>query len=675
MFLRVFSGLGHSMFQISNLIRRKIQIKQMKNFSNKMEQKEFISIPVETKISGTKTTHDFQAETRELLNIVSKSLYTEKEVFIRELLSNASDALEKARYKQASGEKLIQSKKKLQINIYTDKTNNTITIQDYGIGMSKEELIKNIGTIARSGSKEFINAIQDSETGGQKLDSIIGQFGVGFYSTFMVSDKVEVFSQSMKGDQGYYWVSDGSGSYQIAEAENIERGCKIIIYLKSDCQEFSDKFRVEAIIKKYSSYLQFPISLNDSIISNMGALWSKTPNNVTDEQHKEFYQLISNTYDTPHYVYHSHFENVKYNIQCLLYFPGSHSEKAGFGRLDPGVNVYSRKVLIKPKAKEILPDWLRFVKGVVDSENIPLHISRENMQDSKLIQEINETLMLKIVEFLKRQNKKDSKKFKEFYKNFNPFFKEGICTDYKNRRKIAYLLRYESTKNEKDELTSIDDYIERMKGDQKDIYFLVSPNRETALSSPYLEHLKEKDIEVLLGYAQIDQFVFENLLTYRQKDLVSVEKSKVEAEVKRDEEALTLEESEQLCKWIQKQMPDKISECGITWRLKKHPVILIDHESQAVRSYIRALNEDVGLSAQKMHINPTHQVIRGLYKFHKKNKKVSKLLVKQLVNNAYISAGLMEDSREMLTNINEILILLVQQVGEISEIEEIEELN
>jgi len=317
--MKIFSKLRSPVFHIENTLRRRKNIRLIKKISNVIEsydnfdksKKESHS----TKVSGSKTTHNFQAETRELLNIVSKSLYTEKEVFIRELLSNASDALEKMRFKQASGEQLIQTQKKLEINVFTDKSKNTITMQDYGIGMNKEELIRNIGTIARSGSKEFKHAIKKSETDGKKLDSIIGQFGVGFYSIFMVSDKVEVFSQSSKGDQGYYWISDGSGSYQIAEAENVERGCKIVIHLKSDCQEFSDKFRVETIIKKYSSYLQFPINLNNSLITSIGALWSRTPNNVTDEQHKQFYQSIGNTYDIPHYIYHSHFENVKYNIQ------------------------------------------------------------------------------------------------------------------------------------------------------------------------------------------------------------------------------------------------------------------------------------------------------------------------------------------------------------------------
>jgi len=625
----------------------------------KVEAVEEEAPKAEAKITGAKKTHTFQAETRELLNIVSKSLYTEKEVFIRELLSNASDALEKARFMQATGESLLeQPDKPLEINMFTDKVNNTITIQDYGIGMNEQELIENIGTIARSGSKQFVKAMSESQS--QKMDGIIGQFGVGFYSAFMVSDKVEVFSQSVNGGPGHYWLSDGTGTFELAEAENVERGTKIVVHLKPDLAEFSDKFRVETIIKKYSSYLQFPINLNTSRITSTGALWAKQPNAVADDEHKEFYQLIANTYDNPHYTFHSHFENVKYSIQCLLYMPGSHTEKPGFGRLEPGVSVYSRRVLIKPKAKEILPDWLRFVKGVVDSENIPLHISRENMQDSALIQEISETLMNKVVDFLKRQEKKDPVKFKQFYKDFSGFIKEGCCTDYKNRRKIAYLLRYESSNLAEGELTSIDDYIERMQPEQKDIYYLNATSRSLALASPYLENLKDQGIEVLLCYAQMDDFVFEGLQTYRQKDLVCVEKSKIEATKDEATEALTEDESDDLCKWIQEQFPDKISEADVTWRLKSHPVILVDHQSESMRRYAKMLNDDVQLPPQKMQINPAHDIVRGLYKLKMKDDPAAVLLCRQLVDNAYIGAGLMEDAREMLENINNVLSLLVE---------------
>jgi TNF receptor-associated protein 1 len=283
----------------------------------------------EPKLKGAKTAHTFQAETRELLNIVSKSLYTEKEVFIRELLSNASDALEKARFMKVAGEELAQPEKPLEINIFTDKSENTITIQDYGLGMNEDELIENIGTIARSGSKAFVKAMNDTNQG--KMESIIGQFGVGFYSTFMVSDKVEVYSQSCKGGEANYWVSDGTGTFEMCNADNVDRGTKIVVHLKNDCLEFADKFRVETIVKKYSSYLQFPINLNGSVLTSTGALWCKTPREVSEDEHKEFYQLIANTYDAPNYVFHSHFENVKYSIQCLLYV--TNKSHQAFGRL------------------------------------------------------------------------------------------------------------------------------------------------------------------------------------------------------------------------------------------------------------------------------------------------------------------------------------------------------
>jgi HSP90 family molecular chaperone len=283
------------------------------------------------------------------------------------------------------------------------------------------------------------------------------------------------------------------------------------------------------------------------------------------------------------------------------------------------------------------------------------------MQDSALIQEISETLMLKVVDFLKRQEKKDPEKFSAFYRDFCSFIKEGVCTDYKNRRKIAHLLRYETTKLEKGTICSIDDYMERMPEEQKDIYFIVATNRETALASPYIEHLMEQGTEVLLAYAQIDQFVFDNLQTYRQKDLVSVEKSKIDVEKDQDTESLNAEQADQLCTWIKDQMPLKIKEVDITWRLKSHPAILVDHQSQAVRAYLRALNEAMELEPQKLQINPAHPIIRGLFHLREPEPETASKLCRQVVDNAFIGAGLMEDSREMLGNINEVLTLLVEK--------------
>jgi len=615
--------------------------------------------------SGELKTQSFQAETKQLLEIVSKSLYTDREIFLRELLSNASDALEKMRYLTQSGSAEQDPNLPLAITIRTNKTDQTLTIQDSGIGMNADELMNNLGVIARSGSKNFLKEMGEAEEASKEvskenkqsqMENIIGMFGVGFYSAFMVADKIEVYSQSYKGDPANYWCSEGAGEFSISPAENVLQGTRIVLHLKDDAKEFCDRFRVETIVKKYSAYLMFPIKLNRSLITSTGALWATSPKEVEDGQHKEFYQLISNAYDDPYYTFHSHFENVKYAIQCLFYFPPTHTEKLGMGRMDPGTSVYSRKVLIKPKCREILPEWLRFVKGVVDSENIPLHISREELQDSKLIEEINTTLQLKIIDYLKRQVKKDKDKYEKFYKEFNGFIKEGVCTDYKNRRKIAELLRFETNTTPEGTNVSFDEYIDNMEKDQKDIYYLIAPSRAVALSSPYLEAFEGTGTQVLLGYAQIDDFVFQNLQSYRQKELVNAEKSSTPAS-KDDEKnsGLTFEESEQLIDYIKKEFSKRIDTVTTTDRLKNSPAILTDHMSQALRFYLRSLGEKQDMPPQKMQINPRHPVIKGLHKALSTDRTKAKVVTSQLVNNAFIAAGLVDDAREMLHDINDLM--------------------
>jgi len=617
---------------------------------------------------GELQTQSFQAETKQLLQIVSKSLYTDREIFLRELLSNASDALEKMRYLTQSGSAEQDPNHPLEMTIRTNKTDQTLTIMDSGIGMTADELVSNLGVIARSGSKNFLKEFGDAKETSEEevgksnkqdqMENLIGMFGVGFYSAFMVADKIEVYSQSYKGEPAHYWVSEGAGEFAISPAENVLRGTRIVLHLKDDAKEFCDRFKVESIVKKYSAYLMFPIKLNKSLITSTGALWAINPKEVEESSHKEFYQLLSNAYDDPHYVFHSHFENIKYAIQCLFYFPASHTEKLGMGRMDPGCSVYSRKVLIKPKCREILPEWLRFVKGVVDSENIPLHISREELQDSKLIEEINTTLQLKIIDYLKRQAKKDKDKYTKFYEEFNGFIKEGVCTDYKNRRKIAELLRYETNKTPAGTLVSFDEYIDNMGEDQKDVYYLIAPSRAVAMASPYLEAFEGTDTQVLLGYAQIDDFCFQNLQSYRQKELVNAEKSSAPMSKKDEKDTgLTFEESEELIDYIKKEFPKRIDTVTTTDRLKSSPAILTDHMSQALRFYLRTLGEKQEMPPQKMQINPRHPVIKGLQKALSTDRTKAKVVTSQLVNNAFIAAGLVDDAREMLHDINDLMAI------------------
>ena len=330
----------------------------------------------------------------------------------------------------------------------------------------------------------------------------------------------------------------------------MQRGTKVVINLKPECiEEFADKNRIEGIIKKYSSYLEYPIKLNGSLISSSGAIWARQPQDVKEFQYKEFYQLISNRYDDPLYTYHSHFDSAKFAAQVLIYFPSTHEEKFGAGRMKPGLNIYCRKVLVKKNASEIIPDWLRFVKGAVDSENIPIHISRENMQDSTLIKQLQESIMMKIVDYLKRQSNKDPEKYLKWFNEFGGFVKEGVCTDYQNRSRIANLLRYETSKTVEKDKKSLEAYVKDMKDGQEEIYYLIAPNRKAALESPYMEAFLDNHTEVLLCYSQIDEFCLKNLGQFKSKNLVGIESSNAVQNENNDKDALSEDSCKRLGKW------------------------------------------------------------------------------------------------------------------------------
>ena len=384
-------------------------------------------------VTGKSESHEFQAETRKLLDIVAKSLYSEKEVFIRELISNSSDAIEKFRYFQATNIKpLNNADRSLEIRIDLDKSNSIITLADSGVGMSKAEMIENLGTIARSGSKAFMEKYQATELATDNhadSNNIIGQFGVGFYSAFMVADKIEVYSKSCEeNSQGYHWESDGSGSYTISEAENVQDGTKVIIHLKDSCAEFADYTKVREIIKKYSSFVGSTLFLDGNQANDLRPVWLMDPKEVQIEMHEDFYRYISNAFDKPRYVQHFR-ADAPIDIRALLYVPETRPgmfENSRDG--DVGVALYCRKILIQSKTENIVPKWMRFVKGVVDSEDIPLNLSRELLQDSAQIRKLRTVLTNKFLRFLQDKAKKDKRSFMEFYKDYGFFLKEGILT-------------------------------------------------------------------------------------------------------------------------------------------------------------------------------------------------------------------------------------------------------
>lgn len=645
-------------------------------------------------LSAEVETREFQAETRKLLDIVTNSIYTDKEVFIRELISNASDALEKYRYNQVKGTVIPAAiNTQPEISLFVNTAENTLTIMDSGIGMSKEELIANLGTIARSGSKAFVEEVRGKGEGSANAEGIIGQFGVGFYASFMVAEQVTVESLSAltehnKDNIPHRWGSDGYGVFSIESIPSVAvpnsestllHGTKITLKLKESAKEFADPERLRSIIKRYSNFVSFPIKVNGEVVNTVPALWTQSPSQVTDEQYDEFFKFVSHQYDK--YTYKLHFKtDAPLDLKTLFYVPKHHSEKYGMGRMEPGVNLYSRKVLIESKPKDLLPDWMRFVKGVVDSEDLPLSLSREKPQDSQLLRRIRDVLVRKLLRFLSDEQKNHPDTFKSFYEEYHMFLKEGLCSDAKYMELLSKLLLYETSETEPGTLSSFDEYIARCPPEQKEVYYLVAPSRSAALASPYFETFRKHGKEVLLLYNSIDEFVMTNLKAYAGRNLVSAEASTIdfgEEKEKKDEEKgkeeekdkeesgrLTEAEAKDLCDYLSLVLGSKVRTVKVTHRLSSSPAIVTDHESGSLRRMMRLVeqaNAGKGIEAselppQQLEINPSHPLIVQLYAMKDRAPKTADLVAQQLFDNTLVAAGLVDDARSMLSRLQELLI-------------------
>ncbi len=615
-------------------------------------------------MSTTTTTpekHEFQAEIAQLLNIVIHSLYTDKEIFIRELISNAADATGKLKFLQTSGTEVFEADRALEIAVNTDDTAKTITIADAGIGMTRDELIENLGTIAHSGSKAFLQQIKEKAAAGASGDAaeIIGQFGVGFYSAFMVASKVTVYTRSSQPDaKGWIWTSDGVSSYELEEAGELPRGTKIVIHLTEEDKEYANEHRVESIIKRYSNFVGSPIELNGKTVNTISAIWTRNKSEITDTDYEEFYKFIGHDSDAP--LYRLHFNaDAPLAIRALLFVPKHSLEKLGMPKTESEVHLYCRKILIQSKSKGLFPEWLRFLKGVVDSEDLPLNISRETMQDSALLQKLNKVLTTRFLKFLDEEAKGDPDKFAGFFKEFGHFLKEGIVSDYTHRDALAKLLRYETSTSET--AGSLDDYVSRMGEEQKEIYFISASSREACLASPYYEGLKAKNLEVLFLFDPWDEFVMDHLHEFDGKPIVSAEKAEIElekGETKLDDEAARL-----LCNFIKETLGDKVDEVTVSSRLVDSPAVVVESDkgmTSSMRRMLKNLNRgEANPFKQNLEINPAHPMIAGLGGTRETNVDLAKQVTEQIFDNALISAGLMEDPNAMLRRINSLLEQLV----------------
>ncbi|XP_076178882.1 TNF receptor associated protein 1 isoform X2 [Ptiloglossa arizonensis] len=609
------------------------------------------------KVTGEQIKHDFQSETQMLLQIVAKSLYSDKKVFIRELISNASDALEKLRYIQLTNRQLEETvrDKKLEIHIATNKQDRILIIQDTGIGMTREELILNLGTIAQSGSKTFLEEIKEKQ--GGDTSGIIGQFGVGFYSAFMVANKVEVFTKSyLKDAEGLCWSSDGAGSYNISTAEGVQLGTKIVLHLKPECREFSDENKINYIIKKYSNFVSSPIYVNGQRVNTIQALWMLDSKDITPLQHVEFYRFIGNCFDSPRFILH-YKTDVPLSIRALLYVPDSKPGIFDITKdISSSVSLYSRKILIANKAEHILPVWLRFIKGVVDSEDIPLNLSRELLQNTSLIDKLRNVLTMRILKFFNEQARKLPEDYNQFYKDYGIFLKEELCK----------LLRFESSLRPPGELVSIPDYCERMSKIQKCIYYLAAPSRTLAEQSPYYDTMKTNGVEVLFCYESYDELVLMHLKEYKSYALTSVEK---EMRKKSDSKDCDINKTEinDLISYMRTILTKKVHDIKTTKHLDSHPCVITVKDMASARHFVRTnsyeIDEEMRYSVlqPRLEINPNHPLIQKLCQLIKTESKLADLLIKQLFNNSMVGAGLIEDSRILLAPMNELLTVALEK--------------
>jgi len=604
----------------------------------------------------TTETHEFQAEVKKLLDIVIHSLYTEKDIFLRELISNAADALEKFRHQQLLEEEVYDANASLEINISVDEKDHTLTISDSGIGMTRDELEHNLGTIAHSGSKAFLTELSE---GAKKDVSLIGQFGVGFYAAFMVAKKVRVLSRSYHPDsEGYEWASDGTGSYTLTAASGLHRGTKIIIDLKDDAHEYAADNTIKRIITEYSNFVPFPIKVTGEEVNTVQAVWTRSKSDIKDEEYTEFYKFIANAFDEP--ISRLHFSaDAPLALKALLFVPETNTENMGFGRMDPGVSLYCQKVLIEQHSKEILPEWLRFVKGVIDSEDLPLNISRQALQDNALVAKIKKIITTRFLKNLAEQAKNDPETYEKIWKEFGIFLKEGATSDFIHRDELSKLLRFESSASEPGKLISLAEYVERMKEGQDEIYYINGPTRESIETGPYMETFKRRELEVIYTMEPIDDFVFTHIGEFDGKKLVSADRADLKLPDLRDQDEKDTEPTENLdqpvadslTKWMKEILGEKVKNVVVSSRLEESPAIIVNPDgmfTSSMERVMRATNQEQIISGKNLEINTGHHLIMGLADMRLEDEDFAKNLVEQLFDNAMIQAGLMIEPRSMV---------------------------
>jgi molecular chaperone HtpG len=592
-------------------------------------------------------TKTFKTEVSQLLDLVIHSLYSNKEIFLRELISNASDAIDRARFEALSNTDLHEPEGGWKIKLVPDKDAGTLTIIDNGIGMNEVELETNIGTIANSGTKAFLKQLKEAEA--KDRPELIGQFGVGFYASFMVAEKVELITRRAGETQAWHWTSTGDGTYEIEEAEREQHGTTIILHLRKDedeegSEDFTAEYKLREIVKKYSDYIAFPVVMDvkrsekdeeaskegedpvykdvikEETLNSMKAIWTRPKSEVTEEEYHTFYKAAFHDWEDPRTIIHWSAEGTS-EFKGLLFIPKKAPFDLFYNDEAKGLHLYVKRVFIMNDCKELIPGYLRFVKGVVDSADLSLNVSREILQNNPLVRRIGKNVVSKVLGTLKDMQEKDAEAYEDFWKEFGKVVKEGMHTDFANKEKISHLLRFESSKTEPGKTVSLKDYLDRMQPDQKEIYYLTGESRAVVENSPLLEAFKARNLEVLFLTDTIDEWVIPALETYEEKPLKGIHRGDVnlDSEEEQKEKEAKLNEAKEtyasVLEALKKGLGDKIKEVRFSKRLTDSAAVLVSDESGIdanMERMMKAMGQVVPVAPRILELNPSHPVLDKL---------------------------------------------------------------
>jgi len=611
--------------------------------------------------------HEFQSEIKQLLDILVYSLYKHKEVFLRELISNAVDALNKVQFQLLTDSDIEEKDSELKVNIDFDKKKNVLTIEDSGIGMTKEEIIENIGTIAHSGTIDFLKKI--SEVKEENQVDMIGKFGVGFYSSFMVAEKIHLYTKSYKkGSKAYLWKSDGTKDYTIEETDKKERGTRIELFLKKDEKEFLEDYRIKNILSKHSKFVPFDIYVGKDKIESNPAIWTQPKSALKKEDYDNLYKFLENSQEEPEtYIHLSSDAPVQFN--SILFIPKTSFEKIGLFKTAPGVDIYSKKILIQKESKDIMPEYLRFIKGVIDSEDIPLNIAREDIQNNIKIDKIKKHVLKKIFDHLNNIKKKDREKYLKIWDNFMRNFKEGITSDYENKDRIASLLMFNSSVKDKNELIDLKTYIDNMQKEQNDIYYITGMDLESLEKNPALEIFKKKKLNVLYLTDPIDEIVIDHLREFEGKKfkIVSSADLKLDKKDDKEEDKGLKKDSDNFAGYLKTIYGKKVADVKVSERLVDSPCILVNQAegpSVQMEKMMKMMNKDYNYAKRILEINKDNTLIKELIRIHKKDPASAELktLSNQLLDNMMLREGVIDNIDSIIPQIQDIMLKATKNI-------------